>query len=38
MAMASKVMRGELMEFIGFAEEVAPDLLDEPITWGGSSR
>jgi len=37
-AMASKVMRGDLMEFIGFAEEVAPDLLDEPITWGGSSR
>ena len=31
---ATEAMRADLVEFIGFAEEVAPHLFNEPVKWG----
>lgn len=35
---AAQAMRDDLLEFLDYAEEFAPRLLDEPITWAGVGR
>lgn len=35
---AAQAMRDDLLDFFDYAEEVAPQLLDEPITWTGVGR